>query len=89
MLHYIYAWLPGVVSTLVAWMLGWRQGVLVTRVSARRDLIMDKLLRDAERAGVLDLKVGNDGHILGGSIRTAEIIPLPRAGVVLRTYRPH
>jgi hypothetical protein len=88
--HYISAWLPGVVCTFVAWLIGWRQGVFTARVAARRDQVMDKLLRDAERAGVIDLALDGEGRIKGGSIKTAEIIPLSRNVVVLRTHaRPH
>ena len=84
MTHYISAWLPGVVCTFVAWLIGWRQGVVAARSEARRDRVMDKLLRDAERAGVIDLAVDGEGRIRGGSIKTAEIIPLARNVVVLR-----
>ena len=85
-MQYIGASLPGVVCTFVAWLIGWRQGGSAARAAERRDRVMDKLLRDAERAGVIDLALDSEGRIRGGSIKTAEIIPLSRNVVVLRTH---
>jgi hypothetical protein len=82
----INAWLPGALCVFIAWLIGWRQGVFAARAAARRDLTMEKLLRDAENSGVMDLRFDGEGQIVGGSVRQVDITPLSRKVVVLRTH---
>jgi hypothetical protein len=73
--HFLIAWLPSLVGTLLAWSIGWRQGKQAALAAAHQALVLENLLLRAADAGLVELDVDGEGRILGGAIRRIDAPP--------------
>lgn len=73
--HFVMAWLPSIIGTLLAWFIGWRQGKLAAHAAAHQTLVLQNLLRKVADAGLIGLEVDDEGVITGGALQPVDPPP--------------
>jgi hypothetical protein len=74
--HFLMAWLPSLVGTLLAWIVGWRQGKFAAQAAAHQTLVLENLLHKVADAGLMELDVDGAGRITGGAIKRLDALPV-------------